>query len=455
MAIFPKLLGESWSVQKQPVWNTAVHEAASGKEVRIGLWRTPTWEFTLIYEMIRAAQRYDFLGAVPVLSTIITSNPYIANDFAALCGFFLARKGIAESWLFDDPDDHSAIQDIIGVGDGSSVNFQAQRHLGDFSEPLRNLNGAPTIAALWQPNTGVANGALIVPSVVSSFLRGNRIVVSWQTPGWPCFYSGTAGSTGSSEPNWDDARVPGMTIVDGGVTWTNQGVAQILYIQHPLSDWAGGSHAVNSAILPVSNNAGGFTYIATIGGNSGGGRPSFNQSLGGTTPDGSVTWTNYGVTLPVSGDPIVPQLPSVWSVNAGGLVTFVAAPPLNSNVRLTSGFYFSCRFLEDIVDFEEFSYKLYKLGKLDFVSVKEPTLVPVEVSLVAQRNGSLSVGANAYQATISFVDLGTAAYAISMAPNWNTTAWWSSKASNGFVANFNTPAPSDGSAVLDWGAITN
>jgi hypothetical protein len=64
-------------------------------------------------------------------------------------------------------------------------------------------------------------------------------------------------------------------------------------------DWVTAtSYPYGSTILPTSNNAGGFIYVATNAntGNSGGSRPAvFNQTPGGLTTDGAVTWANLGV----------------------------------------------------------------------------------------------------------------------------------------------------------------
>lgn len=60
-------------------------------------------------------------------------------------------------------------------------------------------------------------------------------------------------------------------------------------------DWqASNSYAKNDVIVPTSNNAGNYAYAATTGGTSGSSEPTFSQTPGGTTADGSVTWTNIG-----------------------------------------------------------------------------------------------------------------------------------------------------------------
>ena len=59
------------------------------------------------------------------------------------------------------------------------------------------------------------------------------------------------------------------------------------------SDWqASHSYASGAAIGPTSNNAGSYNYQNSGSCTSGSSRPSFNQSVAGTTSDGTCTWTN-------------------------------------------------------------------------------------------------------------------------------------------------------------------
>jgi hypothetical protein len=57
-----------------------------------------------------------------------------------------------------------------------------------------------------------------------------------------------------------------------------------------LSGWAAGHHNLNAEIVDPNNNI----ELVTIAGNSGGTIPTFNTTPGGTTHDGTVTWTNVG-----------------------------------------------------------------------------------------------------------------------------------------------------------------
>jgi hypothetical protein len=68
------------------------------------------------------------------------------------------------------------------------------------------------------------------------------------------------------------------------------------------SDWqANYSYAAQAYIGPTSNNAGSYNYQDAGACTSGGTRPSFNQTEGGTTTgDGTCTWTNVGGVLGTS-----------------------------------------------------------------------------------------------------------------------------------------------------------
>ncbi|HLX82595.1 MAG TPA: hypothetical protein VKR59_01770 [Terriglobales bacterium] len=56
----------------------------------------------------------------------------------------------------------------------------------------------------------------------------------------------------------------------------------------------GWTWAKRTNVLPVSNNPGNYVYGTGNGGTGSVGTPEFNQTVGGTTSDGSVTWTNLG-----------------------------------------------------------------------------------------------------------------------------------------------------------------
>jgi hypothetical protein len=91
----------------------------------------------------------------------------------------------------------------------------------------------------------------------------------------------TAGTSGSSAPTWNTSL--GGTTTDNTVTWTNRGKA---------GTWqASRVYALNTVITDSNGNE----EQVTTAGTSGTTAPSWNTTVGGTTTDNTVTWTNRGV----------------------------------------------------------------------------------------------------------------------------------------------------------------
>lgn len=154
-AIFPTLKGLEWPATRTPIFKTLAQQSASGDEVRASLWSLPRWQWTLSFNFLRD-----------------NSN----NEFRTLVGFFLARRGSFDSFLFDDLTDESVVGQPIGTGDGSTTSFQLVRSFQGFTEPVFNTKGTSTIykngvvvpSANWSVTTGVltftaapASGAVI------------------------------------------------------------------------------------------------------------------------------------------------------------------------------------------------------------------------------------------------------------------------------------------------------
>jgi uncharacterized protein (TIGR02217 family) len=123
-AVFPSLPGLAWSVDKQPEFSTVVRASASGQETRVALWPNPRWHFKLGYELLRADAH---------------------QELQTLMGFFLARQGQYDSFLYQDPDDNAVAAQPIGAGDGATALFQLYRSFGGFAEPVRAPNLGATL----------------------------------------------------------------------------------------------------------------------------------------------------------------------------------------------------------------------------------------------------------------------------------------------------------------------
>lgn len=232
-ALFPRFLGAAFSITRTPRFNTLIHESVSGKELRIALQAMPRWQITLTYEYLHARQRYAAPEQVADPSALLDPANLIANDWAALAGFFAARRGSFEDFLLDDQDEDPIVGSVngrIGIGDGAARSFQLMRQIGSFSEIVQNVNGAPVRPAVWTPGRANAFGDVIIPTAGAIFAQAGRIA-GIQSAGWPCcFRCDIAGVSGPAEPNWRVAPLVGQTIADGGAMWTNQGAAFVLEV---------------------------------------------------------------------------------------------------------------------------------------------------------------------------------------------------------------------------------
>jgi hypothetical protein len=119
-ALFPVLPGQAWPRLKTPRHATLVRRA-NGRRFALALQLYPTYTYKLRYNFLRPA------------------------DLAALAGFFRARRGRLDDFLFDDRDDNLATDQTFGLGDGTTTAFQLVRSLDGVVDPVHGLNGAPVV----------------------------------------------------------------------------------------------------------------------------------------------------------------------------------------------------------------------------------------------------------------------------------------------------------------------
>lgn len=154
-AVFPTLPGITWDVKRSPEFSTTIVRGADGGETRIGNWVYPLWHWTLTYELLRDD---------------------VTDELKTLVGFFLARQGKLDDFLFDYIDDNAVTGQQLGVGNGAATTFQAIRAYGGFVEPVKALKATPKVyvggieaATGWSVSstglitfaTAPANGAVI------------------------------------------------------------------------------------------------------------------------------------------------------------------------------------------------------------------------------------------------------------------------------------------------------
>ena len=128
-SILPSLPGLEWPVKRSPAFMTTAIQNYSGKEIRIARQSSPrrTWE--LSFAFLRQGQ---FDGAN-------------YNEAAELEGFFNARSGAFDSFLYIDPNDNAVSGQTIGVGDGATIQFQLIRAYGGADEPILAPNAVTSL----------------------------------------------------------------------------------------------------------------------------------------------------------------------------------------------------------------------------------------------------------------------------------------------------------------------
>lgn len=124
-ALYPTLAGLSFNNTKTPKFNTGVQQSVSLNELRVAYASTPVYLHRLQYELLRDD----------------TTN----NELRQLVGFYLARQGSFDSFLFKDPTDSVALLEPFGTGDGAETEFQLKRAYGVFTEAVSNIGTGPSI----------------------------------------------------------------------------------------------------------------------------------------------------------------------------------------------------------------------------------------------------------------------------------------------------------------------
>jgi uncharacterized protein (TIGR02217 family) len=123
--ILPSLAGLGFDVVRTPVWDTTVQQAISGKETRIARQTYPRWKWELTYSILRSNAAF--------------------TELQQLAGFFNARQGMFDTFLYQDADDFSVTGQQVSTGDGTTKNFQLVRAFGGFVEPMFAPNLSVTL----------------------------------------------------------------------------------------------------------------------------------------------------------------------------------------------------------------------------------------------------------------------------------------------------------------------
>jgi len=135
---FPTLAGQDISITRTSEFKTRKPVAISGKETAIADWKYPRYTWELKVNLLRQG---FFLGATWL-------------EFQELMGFYNARNGGFDTFLYQDPDDYQVNGQGIGIGDGTPRFFQLVKSFGGFVEPLL----AVTAVDIYFNGTAISTG---------------------------------------------------------------------------------------------------------------------------------------------------------------------------------------------------------------------------------------------------------------------------------------------------------
>lgn len=124
-AVFPTFPGLKWGRKKTAVWSTGTQKSASGREFRIAYYTYPQWRFSLSFEVLRTKAS--------------------VNELEKLAGFFNARKGSFESFLYEDPADNAVTDQPVGNTVQGVARYQLVRSMGGFIEPVSAVKERPAV----------------------------------------------------------------------------------------------------------------------------------------------------------------------------------------------------------------------------------------------------------------------------------------------------------------------
>lgn len=122
--VCPALPGLMWDIEREEQWKNMSRESDSGRDFTRAIWTYPRRNYKLQYEFLRS-------GAEAELQSLV--------------GFFNRHKGDFDTWLFDDPMDNIAVNELLGVTNGTQSTWQLTRAFGGASSPVFELKAPPEL----------------------------------------------------------------------------------------------------------------------------------------------------------------------------------------------------------------------------------------------------------------------------------------------------------------------
>ncbi|BAE50582.1 DUF2460 domain-containing protein [Paramagnetospirillum magneticum] len=137
--IMPRLPGQL-PPKRSEIWSDDLQESASGSETAVARWSYPRWKWTISHDALRQAAPF--------------------TEYTDFVNFTLRRLGRVMPFLYRDEEDNTATNQLVGLGDGATTQFQLVRSFGGpggFVEPIWapdvvsavRVDGMPLAGGAW------------------------------------------------------------------------------------------------------------------------------------------------------------------------------------------------------------------------------------------------------------------------------------------------------------------
>ena len=173
LPVFPALPGIIWPVKKTPVFNTLIQSHRAGGEARAPLNARALWRFELSHEALDGNGHWVNLSA---------------RSLQALMGLWLSVNGPHATFVYVDPDDNTATNQQIGVGDGATTTFVFGRPFGAYYEPVSYVTGVTQVNVAGVPTSAYIASAPNVLTFTSAPSAGAAVTATF-TYAFQCRFS--------------------------------------------------------------------------------------------------------------------------------------------------------------------------------------------------------------------------------------------------------------------------
>lgn len=348
--VFPTAIkGLTYTVVRTPKFATLVQSSAAGQEVRIAQRANPIWEWQFTWDYI--------YNNWPGSNNTKAFAPW--TDLQTFVGFFMAALGEQQSYLYQDPDDNAVGPALLSTGWAKNTAYAigALGNILDSNSHWQQVIAGGTSgssAPSWNSSGGTTTDGSVTWLDMGSYASGfpnPQALLQVVDDGAGNYYAPLQRNMGG-QSGWEDITDlnPGPSslalyadgaelsqgdsagdYVVGGPGLSIPGFASSgLYAQFVNQVWHAFWETVDQTIVDPYGN---LQYAPTYSGlGTGSTEPTWNQTVGGTTTDGGVTWTNLGY-------------------NSGPGV-----------VSAAFSYYFRVRTATDSQDFEKWAAQLWTIG---------------------------------------------------------------------------------------------